>query len=53
MLNKNMKEIQEEVARTMKKIAKMTPEQREEFDRNYNMCGSDIDSEEYYDEQDE
>ena len=53
MSEKNMKNIQEQVKRTMEKIANMTPEQREAFDRNFNMGASDIDSEEYYDEEDD
>ena len=42
-----MKEIQEQLKRTMEKISNMTPEQREEFDRNYNMGASDIYPEDY------
>lgn len=42
MSKKSIKEIQEQVRKTEEKIANMTPEQREEFDRNYNMGASDI-----------
>ena len=52
MSNKNINKIQEQVKKTVEKIANMTPEQREEFDRNYNMMGSII-PEDFQDEEDE
>ena len=53
MPKKSKKEIQESIKQTMEKIANMTKEEREEFDRNFNMGASEELPEDYDDEWEE
>ena len=50
MPKKNQKKLQESIKETMEKISNMTKEEREEFDRNFNMGASDISIEDYDEE---
>lgn len=51
MPKKTQKEIQKSVKETIKKLSAMTKEEREEFDRNFNMGASDISLEDYDEEE--
>ena len=51
MPKKNQKEIKESIKETMKKISNLTKEEREEFDRNFNMGASDISPDDYCEEE--